>query len=66
MKTSKHFQKVESPIIGRMYHVAWAKSGCCWNLISINDDSCIMRTPKSKKNINVKISDLREIKKHSI
>lgn len=65
MKTASSFQKVTEPKVGKMYHVAWAKAGCCWNLISIDGNTCTVRTPKTKKDIKVKIEDLREIKRHS-
>jgi len=65
METANKLQTVESPVIGRMYHISWAKVGCAWNLLEINGVSCTMITPRTRKKITVKLTDLRNIKKHT-
>lgn len=54
---------VDTPVIGRSYHLVWAKNGCVWNLISINGEECILKTPKTKKEITAKVTDLRNTHK---
>lgn len=49
-------------VVGRKYHCAWALSrGMVWRLITINGDMVTLRTPKTRKEIKVKKSDLREL-----
>lgn len=55
-----HFPK--EFLVGRKYHVAWAKKrGMVWRLKEIQGDMALLITPKSRKEIRVKKSDLREL-----
>ena len=50
---------VENPVIGQPYHLKWARSrGMVWILLEIQGDKAIMRTPKTKKQLIAKVSDL--------
>lgn len=56
---------VDEPIIGLSYHVIWSWStGCVWKCREIHKDkgTVTLETPKTKRRIEVKISDLRHIK----
>ena len=45
--------------IGKLYHLSWAVKGCVWKLKSFdNSGNCIMETPKTKKTIQAKLTDL--------
>lgn len=59
---------VENPVLGKLYHLSWAHSrGCVWNLIKINENGIIvMRTPKTKKEITAKLSDLRHTRNSQV
>lgn len=50
---------VEVPHVNQLYHLSWASGGCVWRLIEINGDKCKLRTPKTRKEITAKVSDLR-------
>lgn len=56
---------VDTPKVGAMYHVSWAAHGCVWRCLNINEHNCTaeMITPKSKKRITVRLSDLRHTRK---
>ena len=52
---------------GRKYHLAWAKNrGMVWKLVdySREEDSATMVTPRTKKTLKTKLSDLRNINKY--
>jgi len=53
--------EVLEPCVGCMYHVSWASHGCVWRCISINIEkkTALLRTPKTRKEITVRLSDLR-------
>jgi hypothetical protein len=57
--------KVDKPVIGKSYHLAWAKTGCVWRLVSMDEmnNKCVMITPSTHKEITAKISDLRHLRK---
>lgn len=55
--------KVENPIIGKAYHLAWAYNGCIWNLKEINGENIVMQAKVSKKIVHAKLSDLRHTRK---
>lgn len=59
------FTKVESPIIGKKYHISWAFSGAVFILKSIDGDVCYLDNPKypRSKLITCKISELRNLRK---
>lgn len=51
---------VINPKIGAKYHLSWAKShGMIWVLMAIEGDVAVMRTPKTKKVLRTKLTDLR-------
>lgn len=63
----KEYSKVDNPVVGQRYHVAWAKKGCNWKLVEINNDNgtCTLLAPASQKTLeNVKLSDLRHTRKN--
>ena len=52
--------KVDNPHAGGTYHVSWAKKGCVWNCSAVNEDGTVdLVTPKTRKRLRVKISELR-------
>lgn len=52
---------VTTPVLGKIYHISWTKSEeMCWILKKIVDDIAYLETPKTKKPIQCKISELRE------
>lgn len=60
------YAKVDNPVIGEKYHLAWATNGCVWKLIELlPNGKCIMITPKTKKRITANISDLLHLRKNS-
>ncbi len=60
-KKTEALLPVEKPNVGGLYHVSWAKHGCVWRLLKIDETTGIatMITPKTRKEITVKVSDLR-------
>lgn len=53
---------VQTPKIGSTYHISWAsKKGMCWKLISFDNTTAYLRTPKTHRPIKCKLSELREI-----
>ena len=60
LKSCRHdFRPVETPVIGRLYHLAWAQGGAVWRLKSINGRECVMVTPKTGKERVAMLKDLR-------
>ncbi len=56
---------VDKPRIGEKYHLSWAKShGMVWKLKAIEGDEVILETPRTKKILKSKLSDLREIRRN--
>jgi len=56
---------VDSPKIGEKYHLSWAKkNGMVWVLTSIIGNDAIMMTPKTKKILRAKVSELRHLRKN--
>jgi hypothetical protein len=53
------FPKVLNPVIGRLYHLAWANGACVWRLKSIDGDNCVMVTPKTGRERTARVIDLR-------
>ena len=53
------FAKVANPVVGRLYHLAWANGGCVWRLKSIDGDKCVMVTPKTGRERSARVIDLR-------
>lgn len=56
----------EEFVLGRPYHCSWAKNrGMVWILVEFNEELnvCTLRTPKTKKEIYAKLSDLRDVNK---
>lgn len=52
---------VKTPQIGLNYHISWArKRGMLWKLERIENDIAYLKTPKTKKPIKCKVSELRE------
>jgi hypothetical protein len=52
---------VKEPIIGLNYHISWArKRGMLWKLVKIVGDTAHLKTPKTKRPITCKVSELRE------
>jgi hypothetical protein len=57
----------EDPVIGRHYHISWAKKiAMVWKLISFDKDKdqCILET-KTKKIVTCKIHQLRNTNKYT-
>ena len=54
-----NFKPVEAPVIGRLYHLAWAEGGAVWRLQSINGKECVMVTPKTGRERIAMVKDLR-------
>jgi len=55
---------VINPKIGAKYHLSWAKKhGMVWVLTAIDGDIAIMRTPKTKRVLRTKLSDLRHMRR---
>lgn len=50
--------------IGKSYHLSWAHRGCVWKLIEIKPGGvkAVMRTPKTKKTIEVYVKDILNIR----
>jgi len=62
-KFGDRYTKVESPTIGRKYHLSWANYKCHWVLKEIySDGTCLLKTPKTHKILSAKLSDLRNLK----
>ena len=61
---SDEYKPTTNPTIGNKYHLQWSYTGCVWRLHSISADgvNCVLITPKTKKKISAKISDLRLLK----
>lgn len=53
------YKQVDTPQIGKSYHLSWAKHGCVWKLLRIDGNTCTMQTPKTRKEIKTDISHLR-------
>lgn len=52
-------------VVGEKYHISWASDHkMVWVLKSWNSVYAFMETPKTKKSLSTKISDLREINKN--
>lgn len=50
----------KNPTIGNWYHVAGHKRGAVYVLmLTFKDGSCIVQTPRTKRRIKVRLSDLR-------
>lgn len=63
------YQKVDTPEIGKRYHVVWAYKGCNWKLVDMDTEkgTCTLLAPQSQKRLeNVKLSDLRHTRKNEI
>jgi hypothetical protein len=45
-------------MIGKSVHVRWAKFGCVWKLVKVENGIATLRTPKTQKIITTKQSDL--------
>lgn len=54
------FPKVDNPRPGSCYHISWAWRGCYWQLDRIEGETAHMLTPRTRKRITCKVSDLRE------
>lgn len=62
---SKEFL-VEKPVIGYNYHISWArKKGMVWKLVSFDETTAYLVTPKTHKPIKCKLSELRETNKRA-
>jgi hypothetical protein len=58
---------VENPTIDTKYHLVWAhKRGMVWVLVAIQGGTAVMQTPKTKRILSAKVSDLRHLNKHII
>jgi hypothetical protein len=53
-------------VIDRKYHAAWASSrGYVWVLMRVyNDGTVLMRTPRTRKELKMQATDLRNINKY--
>lgn len=51
-------------MLGKKIHLRWAKHGCVWNLLKINDDTIELITPSSRKQRTAKASDACYIRMH--
>jgi hypothetical protein len=56
---------VHTHVIGESYHVAWAnKTGMVWKLKALANGIAFLETPKTKRPMQTKISDLREVNRN--
>lgn len=55
------FEKLETPICGKRYHISWAFSGAVFVLKKIEGDICYLDNPKRKRKqlLTCKVSELR-------
>lgn len=53
------FEIVDKPVLGRLYHLAWAGGGCVWRLKAIDGESCTLITPSTMRERTAKVKDLR-------
>ena len=62
-KTAEDMEKVETPYIDAMYHLAWANRACKWKLVKfIDNNKCEMIAVVSNKKLIADIKDLRHYK----
>ena len=53
-------------VIGAMYTTSWANNSALkWQLKSYNGNNAILVTPKSKRELECKLTDLREVQHKS-
>lgn len=50
--------------IGKFVHVGWAYKACNWILIRIEGEKAVLMTPKTRKFLTVKLTDLYKTRKH--
>jgi len=54
-------------VIGNKYHLSWASNkAMVWILKSYNSTHAFLETPRTKKKLSSKITDLRELNKQSL
>ncbi len=60
------YKGVERLVVGEVYHVIWAHKGCVWKLVSVSScgNFCTLKTIKTHKELKVKRSDLRHVRKN--
>lgn len=65
-KFDETFQKVETPVIGMKYHLAWAFKAAVFRLVKLDGDGihCYVDNPKYRREelLKTKISDLRKLR----
>jgi hypothetical protein len=59
----KNLERVIKPATGEFYHVSWAEPGCMWKCVEVKQKAgwVKLKTPKSGKEIWVKIECLRKV-----
>lgn len=60
------YKEVDTLVIGQVYHVIWAHKGCVWKLVKVSEcgNFCTLKTIKTRKELKVKRSDLRHVRKN--
>lgn len=54
-------------VIGSKYHLSWASSkSMVWVLKNYNSTHAFLETPRTKKQLSSKITDLRELNKQAL
>ena len=54
-------------VIGNKYHLSWASNkAMVWVLKSYNSTHAFLETPRTKKQLSSKITDLRELNKQAL